>query len=237
MTDPILITGATGALGRAVVQALAASGKDVIPIDRSAPPEDFPGADRAITLDLSDRDAVIKALGGIPKASGLVCVVGGFTMGPKVWEIDPTDMDGMASINIATMLNTVAGALSALRAAEHASIVTIGAGAGLLGEGGAGMGAYAASKAAVIRLTQTLAADLAGTHITANAVLPSIIDTPANRNAMPDASRKNWVAPADLAAVIAFLLSPAARAVSGVALPVTRGTALLPPAESSNLSD
>jgi len=87
------------------------------------------------------------------------------------------------------------------------------------------MGAYAASKAAVIRLTQSLAADLSDTEVTANCILPSIIDTPANRAAMPNADRADWVAPKDLAAVIAFLLGPNARAVSGVALPVTRGTA------------
>lgn len=218
-TDTVIVTGGDGALGRAVCQAFLDGGAKVIPVGLSIDPK-MPAAKNALSVDLSDRQATAQALGGIDRPTALVCAAGGFAMGPKVWELAPETLDGMATINTVTMLNAVAAVLPQMRAAHRGAIVTVGAAAALAG--GAGMGAYAASKSAVIRLTESLAADLAGSGITANCVLPSILDTPANRAAMPDADPKEWVDPAALAEVIRFLASPGARAISGAAIPVTR---------------
>ena len=112
-------------------------------------------------------------------------------------------------------------ALPALMASAGGRIVNIGAGAAIKAD--AGMGAYTASKAGVHRLTESLAAELAGSNVTVNAVLPSIIDTPANRKDMPDADVGEWVTPQAITEVILFLASPAARAISGALIPLTRG--------------
>ena len=117
------------------------------------------------------------------------------------------------------MIRTVEEALDALKASPEGRIVNVGSAAAL--KAGAGMGAYGASKAAVHALTQSLAEELKTTAVTVNAVLPSIIDTPANRADMRNADPAQWVAPADLAAVILFLASPESRAMTGALVPVT----------------
>jgi len=123
MTAPIIVTGATGALGRVVCETLVTSGHRIISVDRSKPKADFPYAKGGMVLDLSNREATIAGLSEVPEASGLVCIVGGFTMGPKVWEVDPNSLDGMAPVNIGTMLNTIAGALPALKALSSLSVL------------------------------------------------------------------------------------------------------------------
>jgi NAD(P)-dependent dehydrogenase (short-subunit alcohol dehydrogenase family) len=125
----------------------------------------------------------------------------------------------MHALNVKTTLNASRAALPHLKASPEGRIVNIGANGAV--KAGHGMGAYAASKAGVHRLTEALAEELKPTSVTVNAVLPSIIDTAANRADMPDADPKKWVAPADLAAVILFLASPEARAVTGALIPVT----------------
>lgn len=154
---------------------------------------------------------------GVDTLHGLVNVAGGFT-----WE---TLADGswdawerMYRINLQSAHHVIFNALPLLRRGR-ASIVNVGAAASA--RAGAGMGAYTASKSAVARLTESLAAEEAAAGIRANAVLPSIIDTPQNRTDMPDADFTRWVTPAELAEVIAFLLSPAASGVSGACIPVT----------------
>lgn len=222
MKDRIIaVTGSAGALGSAVVRHLAASGATVIGIDLAAQAE---GPDLVLALggvDLCDSVAVTRAFARIgdrfPALHGLVNVAGGFR-----WEtvadgkIDTWDR--LYAMNVRSALLASQSALPLLLA-EGGAIVNIGAAAAQKAD--MGMGAYAASKAGVARLTESLAAELKDRGVRVNAVLPSILDTPLNRADMPQAEFDRWVAPAALAEVIAFLLSDAARAVSGALLPVT----------------
>ena len=136
-----------------------------------------------------------------------------------VADSEPDLWTGLHRLNLITALNTSRAALPHLLATGAGRIINVGAGAALKAD--AGMGAYAASKAAVHRLTEALAAETKGKGVTVNAVLPSIIDTPTNRKDMPDADFSQWVAPAELAAVMLFLASPEASAVTGALVPVT----------------
>ena len=127
----------------------------------------------------------------------------------------------MQAMNLLTTATISQLALSALKASAAGRFVNIVAGAA--NKAGAGMGAYAASKSGVHRLTEALAEELAGTAVTVNAILPSTIDTPVNRADMPDADFSTWVQPGAIAEVIGFLASNSARAISGALIPVTRG--------------
>jgi NAD(P)-dependent dehydrogenase (short-subunit alcohol dehydrogenase family) len=129
----------------------------------------------------------------------------------------------MFQMNALTAVTMTNAALPSLKAAKSGSIVNIGAGAAM--KATAGMGSYTSSKSAVHRLTESLAEELKGTAVTVNAILPSTIDTPKNRSDMPDADFNEWVKPQAIADVIMFLVSPAARGITGALIPVTRGSA------------
>jgi NAD(P)-dependent dehydrogenase (short-subunit alcohol dehydrogenase family) len=219
----VVVTGAAGVLGAAVAQAFSAGGARLALIDRAAesrglfkgmdPPSFFMGG-----VDLTDAaqaqqamDAVVAKLGGIDV---LVNIAGGFR-----WE---TIADGrietwdfLYSINLKTAVCACKAALAHLPAGEG-RIVNVGAAA--TAKAGAGMGAYAASKAGVAKLTEALAEELKDKGVNVNAVLPTIIDTPANRAEMPKADFTRWVEPAALADVILFLSSSAARAITGASI-------------------
>jgi NAD(P)-dependent dehydrogenase (short-subunit alcohol dehydrogenase family) len=147
----------------------------------------------------------------------LINIAGGFAF-ETIAEGDPKIWRRMYALNVLTALNTSRSALPYLAASGAGRIVNVGAMGAL--QAGSGMGAYGASKAGVHRLTEALAAEWNG-KITVNAVLPSIIDTPANRASMPNADFAKWVTPDELAKVILFLASDAARAVTGALLPVS----------------
>jgi NAD(P)-dependent dehydrogenase (short-subunit alcohol dehydrogenase family) len=167
----------------------------------------------------SVQGAIKKALDRFKRIDVLCNIAGGFRMGPPVHETKDADWDFLLNLNARSVLYTARAVVPAMLKAGGGKIVNIGAFAAQ--RGAAGMGAYVASKSAVIRLTETMAAELREKNINVNCVLPTIIDTPENRAAMPKADPGRWVAPQDLAAVIVFLASDAARAIHGAAIPVT----------------
>lgn len=214
----VVITGAAGALGRAVASEFAGRGATLALVDII----DSAGPHLSLVGDLTDAAAAQKIVQDIVRKLGridvLANVAGGFTMGETVDETTDKTWNFMFDLNVKTMLNMVRATVPAMRAARSGKIVNIGARAGLKGAGR--MGAYCASKAVVIRLTESLADELKSSGINVNCILPSVIDTARNRQDMPDADPSKWVSPEDLARAIAFLASDAANAIHGVALPV-----------------
>ena len=214
----VAITGAAGVLGRAVADEFAHRGAKLALIDIIA----IQGPHFSIVGDLTNaaaaRDIVAKIVAKLGRIDALANVAGGFTMGETVHETTDKTWSFMFDINVMTMLNMVRATVPAMLTQKRGKIVNIGARAGLRGAGR--MGAYCASKAVVIRLTESLADELKGSGINVNCVLPSIIDTARNRQDMPDADYSKWVNPADLARAIAFLASDAANPIHGAALPV-----------------
>lgn len=221
-----IVTGAFGALGRVVVREAIASGLKVAALDfAAAPPADHPSDALALGgVDLADpaqaASAVARTIERYGRIDSLLNIAGGFRW-QTVEDGDAASWEKLYRLNVLTSLNASKAALPHLLAGGSGRIVNVGAGAAL--KAGSGMGAYAASKAGVHRLTEALAEELKGRGVTVNAVLPSIIDTPANRADMPDADFAKWVAPEDLAAVMLFLASPAAKAITGALLPVGGG--------------
>ena len=225
----IVVTGAAGNLGRAVVDTFLAAGGTVCGMDhrQGRLVEMFP--EHAGTLhiyenvDLTDREALIalrkQIQAEVGQVDALVNTVGGFTMGERVDQISTETWDRMMDINVRSLLNASAAFVPSMLAAGGGKIVTVSAGAAL--KGGAKMGAYAAAKAAVLRLTESMAAELKASNIQANCILPGTIDTPENRQAMPDADFDKWVTPEQIARVILFLSSPDADAITGAAVPIT----------------
>mgnify|MGYP005839470291 CR=1 FL=1 len=216
----IIVTGALGALGSAVVALAAARGWRVAGIDRAPARPDRP--ETLGGVDLSDPGAAVAALAQAAAGLGggidaLACVAGGFAW-ETVADGSPATWERMFRLNLGVTLASVRAALPHL-AAPGGAIVLVGAGAAL--RAGAGMGAYAASKAGVHRLAEALAAEQKDRGVRVNAVLPSIIDTPANRAEMPQTDHGAWVRPEELAEVMLFLLSPAASAITGALLPVS----------------
>jgi len=228
MSSTILITGAAGNLGRVVAAAFAERGANLVLVDvqRAALEKAFGGGDErrllapTNLLDQGEVDATVKAalerFGRIDVACN---IAGAFRMGAPVHETSDKDWNFLFDVNARTVLHMSRAVIPAMIRDGGGKIVNVGAYAAQ--KGAAGMGAYVASKSAVIRITETMAAELREKNINVNCVLPTIIDTPENRAAMPKADPRRWVAPQDLAAVIVFLASDAARAVHGAAIPVT----------------
>jgi len=225
MARSVIVTGGFGVLGQAVAQAFADAGDAVARIDYTPEAKDtLPGALDIGGVDLTDAAATQAALDKVIAAHGgidvLVNVAGGFT-----WEtLEGGSLDSFAkmhAMNLLTNATITKLALPALKASPAGRIVNIGAGGAV--KAAMGMASYAASKAGVHKLTEALAEELAGTGVTVNAVLPSIIDTPTNRADMPDADFSTWVQPAAIAEVIGFLASDAGRSVSGALIPVSSG--------------
>jgi len=220
----IAISGGFGILGEAAVKGALAKGWTVVAIDRAtAPREIFPdGVDQRGGVDLTDAAATADLFNAIVEKHGrldaLLNIAGGFR-----WETledgNIESWDFLYEINVKTTATACQMALPYLKAAPAGRIVNVGAAAAL--KAGMGMGAYTASKSGVMRLTEALAEELKSTNVTVNAVLPSIIDTPQNRQDMPDTDPDIWVKPGDLASAMLFLASDEARAITGALLPVT----------------
>ncbi len=216
-----LITGASGALGRAVAARAAASGARLLLAGRSfdaAMRAQYPGA-RILELDLAEPGALASALAGAGPVDVLLNIAGGFSMGETSYDPQGRDWEAMFRVNVDTLRNSLQAVVPGMVERGRGSIVNVGAMAALKGQ--AKMSAYVASKSVVLRLTESLSAEVRDRGVNVNAVLPSIIDTPANRAAMPDADFSRWVPADDLANVICFLASDAARAVHGALVPVT----------------
>jgi NAD(P)-dependent dehydrogenase (short-subunit alcohol dehydrogenase family) len=218
----VVVTGSSGALGKVVAEAALARSARVAGIDHAA--SQVPTTANRFELggvDLSDAAQAKNAIDAVASHFGrldaLINIAGGFAF-EAVAEGDPKTWQRMYALNVLTALNTSRSALPHLAASSSGRIVNVGAMGAL--QAGAGMGAYAASKAGVHRLTEALAAEWKG-KITVNAVLPSTIDTPANRASMPRADFGKWVTPEELTNVILFLASDAASAVTGALLPVS----------------
>ncbi len=224
----IVITGGLGALGSVVAETAAKRGASVALLDHAkAAPEGFAarlGANSLLLggVDLTSLPAAETAMTSIKTKFGqldaLLNIAGGFQ-----WETiadgKVDSWDRMYAMNLKTALNASKAALPYLIESGAGRIVNVGAGSAL--HGASGFGPYAASKSAVHRLTESLADELKLKGVTVNAVLPSIIDTAQNRRDMPKADFSRWVTPADLAAVILFLASDEAKAVTGALIPVS----------------
>lgn len=221
----ILITGAFGALGSALARHLDQAGARLVAIDAAPALPDalaelyqdhrvLAGVD--LTSVEQTRTAIAKAAERFSPIDGVVNIAGGFAW-ETIAEGSIDTWDAMYAANLKTVVNVCQAALPHVRE-EGGRIINVGANAAQ--RGGLGMGAYAASKAGVLRLTEALAEEVKDRGITVNAILPGIIDTPANRSAMPDADRSRWVTPQAIAAVVAFLLSDASQPITGAGIPV-----------------
>ena len=218
----LVVTGALGALGQVVAEIALARGARVAGIDHA--PSQRPATAERIEIggvDLSDaaeaKTALETAAKHFGKIDALINIAGGFAF-ETVGDGDATTWQRMYALNVMTALNTSRAALPHLATSRAGRIVNVGAMGAL--QAGSGMGPYAASKAGVHRLTEALAAEWKG-KVTVNAVLPSTIDTAANRASMPRADFSKWVTPQELAEVILFLASDAASAVTGALIPVS----------------
>jgi NAD(P)-dependent dehydrogenase (short-subunit alcohol dehydrogenase family) len=218
----VAITGALGALGKVVTEEAFSRGAAVAGIDHAA--SQMPATPQRIEIggvDLTDAAQAKQAIDAVATHFGridvLINIAGGFAF-ENVAEGDPKTWQRMYALNVMTALNASRAAIPHLAASNAARIINIGAIGGL--QAASGMGPYAAAKSGVHRLTEALAAEYKG-KITVNAVLPSIIDTAANRASMPKADFAKWVTPQELAEVILFLASVAASAVTGALLPVS----------------
>lgn len=223
----VMVTGAAGNLGRAVANAFAAQGFNLVLVDllRERLEQSYgleTGQRLFAPANLLEQDQVHAAVQAAVARFGRIDVLcnlaGGFRMGEAVHATQDSTWDFLMDLNARTLLHMARAVVPHML--EHGGGKIVNVGAASAQRGVAQMGAYCAAKGSVIRLTETMAAELREQKINVNCVLPTIIDTPENRAAMPDADPARWVAPQDLANVVVFLASDAARAVHGAAVPV-----------------
>lgn len=218
----LIVTGAAGHVGKVVASELGLMGYKLMLVDILQPPWDGDGDAVSIgNVDLSDPDHAIEVInqtidyfGGV---NGLINLAGGFAFETQI-ESSLEIWDRLYSVNVQTAVNMCQAILPTFVDQQQGIIINIGALVAKQGE--VGLGAYTASKSAVARLTETISEEHKEDGIRANAVLPSILDTPANRASMPDADFTDWVSMESLAGVIAFLLSEQARDINGACIPV-----------------
>lgn len=226
----VLIAGGTGGLGRTVALSFLDHAANVIVTYRR--PEEFALLERdaeeksgtlfGFAVDVTDFAATQSLIADIvsrfSSLDALVNCIGGYAGGVKAWQQDDDTWNRMLTLNLRAGNSLIHAVVPAMLAQHAGAIVQVNAKAAV--DHGAGAAAYAASKAASLAMTDSLAADLKGTGVRVNSILPSIIDTPANRASMPDANFDTWPKPEDLASVILFLCSDASRVIHGAAIPV-----------------
>jgi len=225
-----LIAGGTGGLGRAVSLAFLEEAADVVVTYRheeefSALKNDagrysskLTGQQADVTEEQAARQLIAAVLGKHGRLDILVNSVGAYAGGTKLWETEPKVFDAMLALNLRSGYTLSRAVVPAMLRQKAGSIINIASKAAI--DHAAGAGAYAASKAAALALVDSLAEDLRGTGVRVNSVLPSIIDTEANRRAMPNADFSKWPKPEDIARVILFLCSHDAKLIHGAAIPV-----------------
>ena len=226
----VIVTGASGNLGQAVARAFQAAGARLALVDRAADRlqqtyPDLAGSGThflAGSVDVTDADAVAatvaETINRFERIDVLVNAVGGYHGGTPLHETSLETWDLMFNLNARSVFVASRAVIPHMMRQRSGKIINVAARAGL--QGGAKMAVYSASKSAVVRLTEGMAAELKGSGINVNCLLPGTIDTPQNRQAMPDADYSRWVKPEAIADAILFLASDAARDVHGAALPV-----------------
>jgi NAD(P)-dependent dehydrogenase (short-subunit alcohol dehydrogenase family) len=226
----VVVAGGTGGLGRTVSLAFLEEGAKVIvtyrkeeellALKRSAGQNlaSLEGHSVDVTNELSTAEFVSKVFAEHGALDVLVNTVGGYAGGVKLWDLKTNVFDQMLALNLRSGYNLARAVVPAMLKAGHGAIVNIAAKAAL--DHGAGASAYAASKAAALALMDSLAGDVKGTGVRVNSILPSIIDTAANRAAMPGSDFSAWPKPEDIANVVLFLASDFAKTIHGAAVPV-----------------
>lgn len=222
-TDQVaVVTGASGALGQAVVRAFVDAGASVAALDLRPGSGGPAGSVASVQVDLTREDSVATAVAEVMQQFGridmLANIAGGFAMGPKVHETPLKDWDFMLDLNAKSVFLMCRAVLPQMMQQDGGRIVSVAARVANAGKGK--MAPYSVAKSAVARLTESMALEYREQNINVNCIMPGTIDTPANREDMPDADFSKWVQPAALADVICFLCSDAARAINGAAVPV-----------------
>jgi len=219
MPDAALVAGGAGALGEAVVHGLRDSGWHVVVIDRHERGEDAGGGIDYVQADLLDPESAAAAVASVEGLKAVVNLVGGFAMGPKVGpDADLEEFEFMLRLNLVPAFNLARAAMPLLARAGGGAFVGVSARAAV--EPFSGAAGYITAKAGVLAFIRALDAEYRDAGVRANAVLPSVIDTPANREAMPNADWSRWVPPEQIARVIRFLCSDDSLPTSGAAVPV-----------------
>jgi NAD(P)-dependent dehydrogenase (short-subunit alcohol dehydrogenase family) len=216
----VLVAGGTGYLGNAVVRELIGSGYDVAAtwvLERERERLESEQVE-LIEADLFETEQVDAAVAAVSELEAVVNLVGGFSDGPRVHETDPDDFERMLRLNVMPGFLLARAAMPRLMERGGGAFVGVSARPAL--RPFAGAAGYISSKAAVLALVQALDAEYKGDGIRCNAILPSVIDTPANREAMPDADHAKWVPPEQIAKVVRFLVSDDSAPTSGAAVPV-----------------
>lgn len=226
----VVVTGANGNLGRAIVEVFHSAGANMVPVDRAEGrlSKIFTDLDQSANdffaegIDLLNLEAVNKITNAVIQRYGkidvLVNAVGGFRAGTPVHETSMATWDYLLNLNLRTALITSQAIVPHMIRENYGKIINISARSAL--SGGANVGAYSVSKTAVLRLTESMSAELKKHNINVNCVLPGTIDTPQNREAMPTADFTRWITPNKIAEAILFLASPDANGIHGAAIPI-----------------
>jgi len=219
----VLITGAKGGLGTLVTEAFLAEGATVVGSDRNVQDSDFPnpqfsGVAGDLTSSEAARDLADRVIRRFQRIDALVHVVGGFAGGQSIAETDDATWDQMLTLNLKAAIHILRAVIPHMRMAKRGRIIAIGSRQAV--EPSANLSAYNASKAALVSLIRTAALENKDLGITANAILPSTMNTAANRKAEPGADPSKWVQPERVAALAAFLASDAGGQITGAAIPV-----------------